>query len=291
MQPITQALFRLHIAVFLAGFTGILGRLITLNEGVLVAYRMVLAAAVLFAFFLIRKQSVRLPAAVVLRVVFVGALIALHWVFFYGSIKYGNVSVALVCFAATGAFTAVLEPLLLRRPFQLAELLLGLLVLAGIGLIFHFEVRFKTAVLLGLGAAFLSALFPIFNKQLVQRVAAPVLTLYEMAGGALVLLVVLPFYLRLSPAHTFWPTLWDWIWMLVLVVFCTVWTFHLTLRALQQLSPFTVNLTYNLEPLYGIALAFLLFSEHLQMGTGFWLGFFCIILSVAIQSVRVARRR
>lgn len=291
MSPLTQALLRLHTAVFLAGFTGILGKLIQLNEGVLVSYRMLLSALLLFLFFLLGKKSLQLPWAYLAKVVFIGALIALHWVFFYGSIKYGNVSVALVCFSATGAFTAVLEPIILRRNFQIIELLLGLLVLVGIGLIFHFEAGYQTAVLLGLAAAFLSALFPVFNKQLVHRIAAPVLTFYEMAGGALVLIFVLPFYLRLSPAETYWPQMSDWFWLFILVVFCTIWSFYLSLKALQTLSPFTVNLTYNLEPLYGIALAFLLFSEHLFLGTGFWLGLSCIVLSVCIQSVRVWRRK
>lgn len=291
MSLLPQALLRLHTAVFLAGFTGILGKLIQLNEGLLVLYRMIMAALVLLLLLYFGKRRLRMPVSDIIRCSLIGALVALHWVFFYGSIKYGNVSIALVCFSATGAFTAVLEPLILRRNFYVSELLLGLLVLLGIVLIFRFETGYQTSVLLGVAAAFFSALFPIFNKQLVNRIAAPVLTFYEMAGGAVVLLLLLPLYLQLSPATTYWPVTADWIWLLLLVLFCTILIFHLSLSALQQLSPFTVNLTFNLEPLYGIGLAFLLFAEYLELGLGFWLGFCCIILSVIIQTVRVWKQQ
>lgn len=260
MHPATKAFLQLHAAVFLAGFTGVLGRLIELNEGWLVWYRMLLSSLLLLLIFFIRKQPIRIERKYLMQCVGIGALIALHWVFFYGSIKYANVSVALVCFAATGSFTAFLEPLLHKRRLDLVEVLLGLLVLLGIYLIFHFDVQYKTGILLGVAAAFLSALFPIFNKRLIRHIPAANLTLYELSGGWLMLSLLLPLYLQFSPAVKHFPSLNDWIWLLMLALFCTVLAFQLSVNALKKISPFTANLTYNLEPVYGIALAFFFIS-------------------------------
>jgi len=287
MHPTTKAFLQLHAAVFLAGFTGVLGRLIELNEGWLVWYRMLLSSLLLLLIFFIRKQSIRIERKYLLQCIGIGALIALHWVFFYGSIKYANVSIALVCFAATGSFTAFLEPLLHQRRLDLVEVLLGLLVLFGIYLIFHFDVQFKTGILLGVAAAFLSALFPIFNKRLIQHIPAANLTLYELGGGWLMLSMLLPLYLQFSPAEKYIPSWKDWFWLFMLALFCTVLAFQLSVSALKKISPFTANLTYNLEPVYGILLAFLLYNENKDLGKGFYWGILLIVASVVIQTVRV----
>lgn len=287
MHPTTKAFLQLHVAVFLAGFTGVLGRLIELNEGWLVWYRMLLSSFLLLLIFFIRKQSIRIERKYLVQCIGIGALIALHWVFFYGSIKYANVSIALVCFAATGLFTAFLEPLLHKRKLDLVEVLLGLLVLLGIYLIFHFDTEYKTGILLGIAAAFLSALFPIFNKRLIQHIPAANLTLYELGGGWLMLSLLLPLYLQFSPATKYIPTLSDWFWLLMLALFCTVLAFQLSVNALKKISPFTANLTYNLEPVYGILLAFLLYNENNDLGKGFYWGILLIVASVLIQTVRV----
>jgi drug/metabolite transporter (DMT)-like permease len=287
MHPTSKAFLQLHAAVFLAGFTGVLGRLIELNEGWLVWYRMLLSSLLLLLIFLIRKQSILIERKYLVQCVGIGALIALHWVFFYGSIKYANVSIALVCFAATGSFTAFLEPLLHRRRLDMVEVMLGLLVLLGIYLIFHFDVHYKTGILLGVAAAFLSALFPIFNKRLIQHIPAANLTLYELGGGWLMLSLLLPLYLKFSPAEKHIPSLNDWFWLLMLAFFCTVLAFQLSVNALKKISPFTANLTYNLEPVYGILLAFLLYNENKDLGKGFYWGILLIIASVLIQTVRV----
>ena len=291
MHPTTKAFLQLHAAVFLAGFTGVLGRLIELNEGWLVWYRMLLSALLLLLIFLVRKQSIRIEKKYLIQCIGIGALIALHWVFFYGSIKYANVSIALVCFAATGSFTAFLEPLILKRRVDVVEVLLGLLVLLGIYLIFHFDAQYKIGILLGVVAAFLSALFPIFNKQLIQHIPADKLTFYELSGGWLMLSLLLPLYLQLSPAEKHFPSLMDWFWLLMLALFCTVLAFQLSVNALKKISPFTANLTYNLEPVYGIALAFLLYHEEKELGDGFGWGILLIVASVLIQTLRVWQTR
>ncbi|MEQ1799585.1 MAG: DMT family transporter [Lacibacter sp.] len=291
MNATTKAFLQLHTAVFLAGFTGVLGRLIDLNEGWLVWYRMLLSIIILLLILLFSKKSIRIERKYLLQCISVGGMIALHWVFFYGSIKYANISIALVCFAATGSFTAILEPVIYKRKIDLFEIFLGLLVLLGIYLIFHFDVQYKTGIMLGVAAAFLSALFPIFNKRIIQKVPAANLTLYELGGGCLLLSLLLPFYLQFSPASTAIPSVSDWFWLLMLSMFCTVLAFQLSVSALKKISAFTANLTYNLEPVYGIALAFFIYHENKELGTGFYWGISLILLSVLIQTLRVWKKR
>lgn len=291
MNATTKAFLQLHAAIFLAGFTGVLGRLIELNEGWLVWYRMLLSAILLFLFLVFSKKSIRINKKYLFQCFFIGVMIAMHWIFFYGSIKYANISIALVCFAATGSFTALLEPLILKRRIDMFEIMLGMLVLLGIYLIFHFDVQYKTGILLGVAAAFLSALFPIFNKRLIQHVPASSLTLYELSFGWLFLCFVLPFYFKLSPATKILPSLTDVVWLFVLSLFCTVLAMQLSINALKRISAFTANLSYNLEPVYGIALAFFIFHEDEHLGKGFYMGMALIVLSIAIQTIRVWKNR
>jgi drug/metabolite transporter (DMT)-like permease len=158
-----KAFLQLHIAVFLAGFTAVLGQLIKLNEGLLVWYRMLFTALILAIVMMVRKEFKPQPLKEILRMAGVGSIIAFHWVTFYGSVKYGNISVALVCLSSAGFFSALLEPIILKRKIILAELLLGLMAIAGIYIIFDFHPQFKLGIIYGLLAAFGSALFPIFQ--------------------------------------------------------------------------------------------------------------------------------
>jgi drug/metabolite transporter (DMT)-like permease len=286
-----QAFIRLHIAVLLAGFTGILGRLISLNEGLLVWYRLLITAFSLWLLALVRRQNLRINRRDLWRIVGIGGIAALHWVAFYGSIKYSNVSVGLLCFSAIGFFTAVLEPLLMRHRLDVVELLLGLLVIAGIFLIFQVDPRYKTGILIGLISALLGSLFPVLNKRILERVPAETVTLYELSGGFLVLTVLMPGYLYLFPVSTLLPGWQDLGWLLILSWACTVLAFNLSMSALQKISAFTVNLSYNLEPIYGILLAFLLFREDKYMGRGFYVGFFLILVSIGLQTLRLRRNR
>jgi drug/metabolite transporter (DMT)-like permease len=285
-----KAFIQLHIAVFLAGFTGVLGRLITLNEALLVWYRLLIAVITLWVWYFFQHRLQRIPMAGMIRIIGVGALVALHWVTFYGSIKYANVSVALVCFSSIGFFTAILEPLITRKPFNKVELLLGLLVVAGIYLIFHFDPQYKTGIIIGMISAVLACLFTICNRLLVQQYKPETVTLYQLSGGLLFLTVLVPFYLQLFPADHIVPTISDAGWLLVLGWFCTVWSFNLAMNALKKISAFTVNLTYNLEPLYGIALAFILYKEHNQLAGTFYIGLLLIVLSVFLQTWLVYKR-
>jgi drug/metabolite transporter (DMT)-like permease len=268
-----------------------LGKLITLNEGLLVWYRLLLTAIALWILALIRRQSVRISFPDLARIFGVGAIAALHWVSFYGSIKYSNVSVGLLCFSAIGFFTALIEPLLFRHRVDWVELLLGLLVIAGICFIFQVDPHYKTGILIGLLSSLLGSLFPVLNKRLLQRIPPETVTLYELSGGFLFLSILLPVYLYFVPAAHWLPGPGDWGWLLVLSLACTVLAFNLSMSALQKISAFTVNLSYNLEPVYGILLAFVVFREDKHLNGSFYIGFVLIILSIGLQMLRLWRKR
>jgi drug/metabolite transporter (DMT)-like permease len=285
-----QALIKLHISVFLAGFTGILGALIQLNEGLLVWYRIAITVVTLLIWLNWQKKLERIPAAYVWKLFGIGALIALHWVCFYGSIKAANVSIGLVCFASVGFFTALLEPLVTKKTFSWTEVGLGLLSLAGICLIFHFDSRYRTGILLGLACSLLAAIFSVFNKKYVHIAGPQTFMLYELSGGLLVLTLLMPFYLHYFPVATILPSLKDWFWLILLSWLCTIFALRLMLQALQKVSAFTQNLSLNLEPVYGIAMAFVFFHENKQLNDSFYVGLFLIGLSVLLQMVRVVKK-
>ena len=285
-----KAFIQLHIAVFLAGFTGILGRLITLNEGLIVWWRLLISAVTMWILFLPAKRIQKISAADMMKIAGIGLVAALHWVSFYGAIKYANVSVALVCFSSVGFFTALLEPILLKTAYKPVELLLGLFVIAGIFIIFHFDTHYKTGIIIGVISAILGAVFPIGNRQLMQRMNAETLMSYELTGGFLALSLFIPFYLEKFPGTHRIPVFSDWLWLLFLSWICSVWAFQLSANALKKIPAFTVNLTYNLEPVYGIILAFVIYRENQDLGKSFYIGLLFILIAVALQTVRVWRR-
>jgi len=281
-----KAMIQLHTAVFLAGFTGVLGKLITLNAGLLVWYRLLFSIITLWVLFFFNKRLPWPSTRDLLKLVGVGGLVIMHWVLFYASIKYSNVSVGLVCFSATGFFTALIEPLILRRRFVPKEVLLGLLVMVGIYIIFHFDPTYKTGIIIGIISSVFAATFPILNRRLSQRIDPESITTFELTGGFILLTVIMPFYLRQFPADHIFPTWQDTWGLLFLAWVCTVWAFKLAVQAVKKISAFTVNLSYNLEPVYGILMAFVLFHENKYLGPSFYVGVFLIILSVVLQTRR-----
>jgi drug/metabolite transporter (DMT)-like permease len=284
---VKQALIKLHISVFLAGFTGILGVLIHLNEMTLVWYRIMITVVSLSVLFALTKKSTRIPKQQAVRFFLIGTLIALHWVAFYGSIKLSNVSIGLVCFSATGLFTALLEPLLVTKKLQWAELGLGLLSLLGIYLIFHFDERYQTGILVGIISAFLAAFFSVLNKKQVADAEPTVMMLYELTGGLVILTLLMPVYAYFFPETSIVPTLSDWGWLFVLSWLCTIVAMQLMLDSLKKVSAFTQNLSLNLEPVYAIIMAFILFDENKYLSNSFYYGVGLIILSVILQMARM----
>lgn len=286
-----KAFFQLHIAVLLAGFTAILGKLIELNEGYLTAYRMLMSAIILAVLLFFKKELKKLPIKNIMQLLGVGAIISLHWVSFYGSIKYSNVSVSVTCLSSIGFFTSLFEPLIMRKRVDFVEVFLGLLAITGVYLIFNFYPEYKTGIIFGIISAMLASLFPIINKNLLKKFSPNTVTFYEMSGGFIALCFILPLYFQFFPATYFIPTAHDWLWLVILSAVCTVFAFNLSLNSLKHISAFTTNLTYNFEPVYSIILAFIIFKENKFLGPGFYYGFALILLAVSLQMLRVYNER
>ncbi len=275
----------MHLSIILWGFTGVLGKMISLSEGMLVWYRMMLVTTSLLLYIRFTKTSLHVSKAQFRKLFMVGTLLMVHWLFFYGAIKYSNVSITLSLFASTTLFTALLEPLITNKKFNKVELLYSFLALAGIGIIFYSdENSYTIGILLALLASFVGAFFNILNKEIVQEVKSSVVSFYEIASGLFALTLFLPLYIYFLKPEVLYPTVQDWSLLLILAVLCTHVTLILSLNALKHLSAFTLNLAINLEPVYGIALAFLFFGENAQLNVWFFLGSAIIMLSVILHS-------
>lgn len=285
-----KSFLQLHIAVLLAGFTGILGRLITLNEGLIVFYRLCITAITLWILFYLTNKLQHISKKNMLQLSGIGFLSSLHWVFFYASIKYGNVSIGLICLSVISFFSAILEPLINRVRINTTELLFGMMNVVGIALIFHFDTRYKLGIALGLIAASFGALFPIFLKLKMTRINMQTVLTWQMTGGFLTFSLLLPFYLKVFPVETILPSANDWMWLFVLAWLCSVIAFQFSMNALKKLSAFTVNLSYSLEPIYGIIMAFLIFKENHHMSWGFYLGLSIILLTLTLHTLLLRRR-
>jgi drug/metabolite transporter (DMT)-like permease len=284
-----KAFLQLHIAVFLAGFTAILGRLISFNEGMIVWYRLLFTAATMWVLFGFLKKIQKLPLRLIAKTGIVGFIAMLHWATFYGAIKYANVSVALVCFSSISFFTALFEPVILKKKLNWKELLLGLITLSGIYIIFHFDTQYKIGIVTGIISAMLAAIFPIYNREFLKQMNVETMLVWQQTIGFVLLSALLPFYLRWFPASHFLPGSWDLLWLLILSWACSVWAFQLYSHALKRLSAFTVNLTFNLEPLYGIILAFILFRENQFLSKWFYIGFALIAVALTIHVILLVR--
>lgn len=248
---------------------------------------MLLSAVILAVFLLYKKQLQKLSWKNTLRLFGVGAIISLHWVTFYGSIKYSNVSVSVTCLSTIGFFTSFFEPLIMRRKVDFVEVILGMLAIAGVYLIFNFYPEYKMGIIFGIISAMLACIFPILNKKLLRDFPPNTVTLYEMSGGFIALCFILPVYLHFFPAAYYLPTYSDWLWLIILAGVCTVFAFNLSLNALKHITAFTTNLTYNFESVYSIILAFIIFKENKFLGPGFYYGFALILLAVTLQMMRV----
>lgn len=289
----------MHAAVLLWGFTGVLGKAISLDAPVLVWYRMLLTAVFMAVILFYRKQWVKIERRDMIRLIMVGCLMGLHWVGFYGAIKFANTSVALVCLSTASVFTSLLDPLINKVKYNPYELLLGLLALVGVYFIYQFQQLFAVGIVLGIIAAILSSVFTVLNKGVAHKYPSRTMVFYEMTTGWLFITLLLPLQFHFFPNTAMAPRTdsllgpnWlhnDWLWLIILSLCCTVWAQSLALTALKKLSSFTVTLSVNLEPVYGILLAFLFYKENRQLHNGFYLGMGLILLSVVLQTIRLLR--
>jgi drug/metabolite transporter (DMT)-like permease len=285
------AYIKLHIALILAGFTGIFGRLITLNEGLLSWYRMLISGVVMLIYLTFSGKQRFMSSPGKFKIAATGSILGLHWVFFYGSIKYSNISVGVVCFALTSFFNAILAPAINKKRLSVQELLLSGLTLCGIGLIFGMDASYRTGILLGVVSSIFGALYTIFNERLTKVYKSETMILHQMLGGFLGLTLLMPLFLAISPVSSFLPSLADLGWLLVLSILCTIVMYLLIIDALRVISSFTVSLTFNLEPLYTILLAIVIYHENKSLSIGFYAGCTLILLSLALQMYRTGTQR
>lgn len=284
---------RLHASILLAGATGLFGKIITIGELPLVFYR-VLFSALLLAFVMgVQHRLHRLPLRQVAMMMGCGVLLAVHWVCYYGSIKMANVSIGAVCFALVGFFTAIIEPIIRWHKPTWRELLLSLLTVCGIVLIFGFDVRYRAGIAVGCLSSLLYAFFSVFSKRVQAYTgrASSTMLLYELMGGGIILAVATLVYGLVDPKAVIVPPGHDLIALLIFASVFTIATFLLQLQALHSISAFTVNLSYNLEPIYTIVMAMLLFDEAGELSAAFWGGIALILLSVGVQTSLVVRSR
>jgi drug/metabolite transporter (DMT)-like permease len=274
----------LHFIVFIWGFTAILGALITIDAIPLVWYRMLLAVLFIAIYFLWKKKSFKVDREGILKFFFTGVVIALHWVFFFKAIKVSNVSVALVTMSTGAFFTALIEPVFFKRKINTLEMFLGLLVIAGLYIIFNFESQYKLGIIYALIASFLGALFAVLNGLFIKKYTADTISFYQLFFGVVFITIYLLFTNSFSVSFFQIPTS-DWMYLIVLSSICTAYAFIASVQVMKYLSPYTVMLTINLEPIYAIVLALFIFGDKEQMSSTFYLGAFIVLFVVLLNGI------
>ncbi|MCH6198001.1 DMT family transporter [Aquiflexum sp. LQ15W] len=279
--------FMLHFIVAIWSITAILGILISIASIELVFYRTLIASAMLGLIFLWKKTSIRVSRSELFKIIGTGFLISIHWILFFWAARVSTASVCLAGMATTSLWTAFLEPIINKKKIKGFEVFLGLLVISGIYVIFRFEWGYWLGLSMAIGAALMGALFSVINGRLTKRHSPYVLTFYEMFGACVFAFMMLPVYafffaengLQLIPAPM------DWLWLLILSGICTVYAFSVSVELMRRITAFAVNLTVNLEPVYGIMLAVLILGEREKMTGGFYLGTLIILISVLIYPI------
>ena len=280
----------LHTAVIFLGFSGVFGKLISLNEGLITWYRVLFSAIILFFIIKLFKIPNKINFKEKIAIGKIGILITLSWVLFYASIKYSNISIGVICFCMASFFTAVFEPLINKQKFRSSEFLLSTLTLIGVSFIFHFDTSYRIGILLGIISPLFSSLYTIYNERLVKNYDSKLINYYQMIGGTIALGLALPFFLYFFTTANLIPSAKDLFYLILLSLFCTVGVYVTFTELLKKLSAFTINLSINLEPVYAIIIAFLFFGEGKEVNFSFYIGLFFVILSVILQTVISIKR-
>lgn len=279
-----KSYLHLHVIVFIWGFTAVLGALISLDALPLVWYRMVLAVGFILLYVWYKKIPLQIPTKILLQLLFAGVVIALHWFTFFRAIKVSNVSVTLACLSTGAFFTSFLEPILFGRKVIWYEVFFGVIVIIGLSIIFHVESQYLEGILLGLSSAFLSALFSVYNSKFAKIYDPTLISFYELTGG-IVFFSLLLLGTKSFSSSFFQISTSDWIYLAILSSLCTAYAFIASVKVMRFLSPYTVMLTINLEPIYGIVLAVLVFQEKEQMNPQFYLGALIILVTVIANGI------
>ncbi|SNR16320.1 DMT family transporter [Tenacibaculum jejuense] len=274
----------LHVIVFIWGFTAILGKLISIDAIPLVWYRMLIAVGFIGLYFVINNRSFTLTKRAALEFSITGVIIAVHWITFFKAIKVSNVSVALVTMSTGAFFTSLLEPIFFKRRVKLLEMILGLLVIFGLYIIFSFESKYTLGIIYALISAFLSSLFAVLNGLFVKKYEADSISFYQLFFGVACVTV----YLAFSGSFTaeFFSLLGtDWVYLIILGSVCTAYAFIASVKVMKYLTPYTVMLTINLEPVYAIILALIIFGEKEEMNIEFYYGAFIVLFVVLLNGL------
>lgn len=285
MQESKVDYLKLHISVLLAGFTGLLAKLISLNEVMIVWYRMLLAFLIFTIMLIFMKKKPAETIKDAFKIIGLGALLTIHLIFFFGSMKYATLSIGVVCYSLVGFFTVLFEPIILKSKFSFKELFYSLIAVLGIWLIFNFDASYRFGIFLGVISAMLFALYTLFNKTIQVGKSSRSMLFYELLGGTLFMVLFLPFYILISHTAKILPVGIDWLWIILLAFFCTVILYLLHIDVLKKLSAFTVSLAGNLEPVYGILLAVIFLGEAKDFTLSFYVGMILIFASVFSQSI------
>ncbi|PKP44086.1 MAG: EamA family transporter [Bacteroidetes bacterium HGW-Bacteroidetes-13] len=276
--------FHLHLIVFIWGFTAILGALISLDALPLVWFRMGLAVLFVWLFILFKKINLRIPRKTLFILLLSGLVIAMHWITFFKAIKVSNVSITLGTLSTGAFFASILEPIFYKRKVIWYEIFFGLMVIIGLYIIFSVEIRYVEGILLALVSAFLSASFALINGKLASFHNSSAITFYELLGGVFFLSIFLLFNRQFS-FEFFKLSNSDWMYLLILSSVCTAYAFIASVKILRYLSPYTVMLTINLEPVYGIILAALIFKDKEHMSGSFYIGAMLILSTVILNGI------
>jgi len=274
----------LHFLVLIAGFTAILGELISINAIPLVWFRMSIAGVLMLLFIVIKKKSLKVPLKAVVRFSIAGIIIALHWITFFAAIKASNISITLAMFSTGAFFASLIEPLFYKRKIIGYEIIFGVIVIAGVVLITQTELHYLLGIALGISSALFATLFAVLNGQFVKNYKASVISFYEFVSGVLFISIFIALTDGFDASY-FQLTASDWTYLIILASICTAYAFIASIHVMKHITPYTLVLTYNLEPIYGILLAVIIFPQTETMQPLFYLGAGLIISTVLLNAV------
>ena len=282
--------FHLHFIVFIWGFTAVLGDLITIEAVPLVWHRMLLGSLFVLIYIIYNKEMLKVSLRSLIKFAFIGLIIALHWLAFFSAVKVSNVSITLAMMSTGAFFASFLEPVFFKRKIISYEVIFGLIVIIGLYIIFKVESEYLSGILLALLASFLGALFSIFNGMMVKSHNASVISFYELLFGLLFITIYILFtdgfddtFFKLSVS--------DWTYLIILASICTAYAFIASVHVMKWISPYTVMLTTNMEPIYGILLALLILGDKEYMSPTFYLGAVIILITVVLNGIIKTRKK
>ena len=279
-----KSYLNLHLIVFIWGFTAILGALISIQADALVWYRMGFAAVFLFLFIIFKKESFQIPTKEFFKLIFVGLLIALHWIFFFEAIHVSNVSITLAVFSLGAFLASILEPIFYARKVLWYEVFFGLIIIAALGMILQVEINYFEGIMYALASIIIGVLFTLMNGKLIEKHEPSVITFYEFLAGVFFITIYFLVTQKFN-VDFFILTTSDWVYLLILSSVCTAYAFTASVKVMRVLSPYTIMLTTSLEPVYGIVLAYFIIGGKEKMSLEFYIGAVLIVITVILNGI------